>query len=183
MTVEERDLPSLTATELGRANYIASQLFRHGSGPVRKNDMASYLSVARAVYQAAMSAAEQSPDAEDRADHLKVAYMTAYNIAANCWPGWGEEGAAVTDEQRKLGAAFAKAHLEIVSKLDVSAKANAYWINAAHELAAGDHEARDTHVLRVRRLRCRRRGRGCRGNGRRLDRAGESAAGRRKRRG
>ena len=65
---------------------------------------------------------------------------TAYNIAANCWPGWSEEGAAVTDEQRELGADFARAHLEIVSRLDVSAEANAYWINAVHELAAGDHE-------------------------------------------
>ncbi len=30
-----------------------------------------------------MSAAEQSTDAEDRAGYSKVAYMTAYNIAAN----------------------------------------------------------------------------------------------------
>ena len=141
MTVEKSDVPGLTVTELGRANYIASQVFHHGAGPVPKHDLASYLLVARAVYQAAMNAAEQSTDAEDRAGYLKVAYMTAYNIAANCWPGWSEEGAAVTDEQRELGAGFARAHLEIVSRLDVSAEANAYWINAAHELAAGDHEA------------------------------------------
>lgn len=141
MTVENSDAPRLTVTELGRANYIASQVFHHGAGTIPKHDLASYLSVARAVYQAAMSAAEQSTDAEDRAGYLKVAYMTAYNIAANCWPGWSEEGAAVTDEQRELGAGFARAHLKIVSSLDVSAEANAYWINAAHELAAGNHEA------------------------------------------
>lgn len=141
MTVENSDVPSLTAAELGRANYIASQLFHQGTGTVPKHDLESYLSVARAVYEAAMSATEQSTDALDRAGYLKVAYMTAYNIAANCWPGWSEEGAAVTEEQRELGAGFARAHLEIVSRLDVSAEANAYWINAAHELAAGDHEA------------------------------------------
>ncbi|MCY3819682.1 MAG: hypothetical protein OXH52_10040 [Gammaproteobacteria bacterium] len=141
MTAENSDVPSLTVTELGAANYIASQVFHHGSGTVLKHDLASYLLVARAVYQAAMSAAKESTDAEDRAGYQKVAYMTAYNIAANCWPGWSEEGAAVTNEQRKLGAGFARAHLEIVSRLDVSVEANAYWINAAHELAAGDHEA------------------------------------------
>lgn len=141
MTVENSNVPSLSVTELGRANYIASQVFHHGTGTVAKHDLASYLLVARAVYQAAVNAAEQSTDAEDRAGYLKVAYMTAYNIAANCWPGWSEEGAAVTDEHRELGADFAKAHLKIVSRLDVSAEANAYWINAAHELAAGDHEA------------------------------------------
>ena len=141
MTVENSDVPGLTVTELGRANYIASQVFHHGSGTVPKHDLASYLPVARAVYQAAISAAEQSTDAEDRAGYSKVAYMTAYNIAANCWPGWSEEGPAISDEQRELGAGFARAHLTIVSSLDVSAEANAYWINAAHELAAGDHEA------------------------------------------
>lgn len=141
MTVENSDIPGLTVTELGRANYIASQVFHHGSGTVPKHDLTSYLLVVRAVYQAAMSAVEQGTDAEDRAGYSKVAYMTAYNIAANCWPGWSEEGAAVTDEQRELGAGFARAHLKIVSRLDVSAEANAYWINAAHQLAAGDHEA------------------------------------------
>lgn len=141
MTVGNSDVPVLTVTELGKANYIASQVFHHGAGKVPKHDLASYLSVASAVYQAAVSAAEQSTDAEDRTGYLKVAYMTAYNIAANCWPGWSEDGAAITTEQRELGAGFARAHLEIVSRLDVSAEANAYWINAAHELAAGDHEA------------------------------------------
>ena len=140
MTVENSDVPSLTVKELGGANYIASQLFHHGAGTIPKHDLASYLLLARAVYQAAMSAAEQSTDAGDRAGYSKVAYMTAYNIAANCWPGWSEEGAGVTDEQRELGAGFARVHLQIVSRLDVSA-ANTYWINAAHELAAGDHEA------------------------------------------
>ena len=141
MTIENSNVPSLTLKELGGANYIASQLFHHGAGTIPKHDLASYLLLARAVYQAAMSAAEQSTDAEDRAGYSKVAYMTAYNIAANCWPGWSEEGAAVTDEQRDLGAGFARVHLQIVSRLDASAEANGYWINAAHELAAGDHEA------------------------------------------
>ena len=141
MTVKNSDVPDLTVMELGRANYIASQVFHHGAGTIPKHDLASYLSVARAVYQAAISAAEQSTDAEDRVGYSKVAYMTAYNIAANCWPGWSEEGAAVTNEQRELGAGFARAHLTIVSSMDVSAEANAYWINAAHELAAGNHEA------------------------------------------
>ncbi len=141
MTVENGDVPVLTVTELSKANYIASQVFHHGAGTVPKHDLASYLAVARAVYESAVSAAERSTDPLDRAGYLKVAYMTAYNIAANCWPGWSEDGATVTSEQRELGARFAKAHLEIVSRLDVSAEANAYWINAAHELAAGDHEA------------------------------------------
>ena len=108
---------------------------------MRRCGSASYLLIARAVFEAAMSAAEQSADAEDRAEYSKTAYMTAYNIAANCWPGWDGEGAAITNEQRALGAAFARVHLQIVSRLDVSAEANAYWINAVHELAAGDHEA------------------------------------------
>ena len=141
MTVEISDVPSLTVKELGTANYIASQLFHHGTGTIPKHDLASYLLIARAVWEAAMSAVEQGTDAEDRADYSKIAYMTAYDIAANCWPGWSEEGAGVTDEQRELGAGFARVHLQIVSKLDVSAEANAYWINAVHELAAGDHEA------------------------------------------
>ena len=110
MTVENSDVPSLTVKELGRANYLASQLFHHGTETIPEHDLASYLLLARAVCQAAMSAAEQSTDAEDRAGYSKVAYMTAYNIAANCWPGWSEEGAAVTNEQRELGAGFARAH-------------------------------------------------------------------------
>ena len=141
MTVENSNVPSLTVKELAMANYIASPLFHHGTGTIPKHDLASYLLLARAVFEATMSAAEQSTDAEDRAGCSKIAYMTAYNIAANCWPGWSEEGAAVTDEQRELGAGFARAHLQIVSRLDVSAEANAYWINAVHELAAGDREA------------------------------------------
>ena len=141
MTMQNSDVPSLTVRELQGANYIASQLFHHGAGKIVRHDLASYLVTARVVFEAAMSAAEQSTDAEDRAGYSKVAYMTAYNIAANCWPGWSEEGPAVTNEQRELGAGFARAHMKIVSEVDVSAEAGAYWINAVHELAAGDHEA------------------------------------------
>ncbi len=91
-----------------------------------------------------MSAAERSQDKASRDDYTKVAKMASFNIAANCWPGWGaDEAATITDEQRRLGAEFAEIHLSITLDLKLAADkiSGAHWHKGAHQLAAGAYDA------------------------------------------
>ena len=85
MTMQNSDVPSLTVRELQGANYIASQLFHHGAGKIVRHDLASYLVTARVVFEAAMSAAEQSTDAETPRGLFQSRYMRPTH-AAQCWP-------------------------------------------------------------------------------------------------
>jgi len=85
-----------------------------------------------------------APQAEDPAqvDALRSAAKTlAYDLAAETWPGWGEEAAAPTAEQQAVGLDAARLNLRLARELGKGAlkESYAYWMLGAHELAAGLH--------------------------------------------
>lgn len=131
---------NLTASELRAAGFAAARTFDK-----EQRNLREYLLVARAVWEAARAAAAEADADAVAAPYRLAAFNTAYNIAAACWPGWGE-GQAHADlsrEQVGLGLEFARAHLALLEHLALPAQrqANAHWIVAAHLLAAGALEA------------------------------------------
>jgi hypothetical protein len=75
---------------------------------------------------------------------LKLAVqILAYNVAANCWPGWGDEGIVLTANHVKEGLALAETSLSIVRALDLGPQkmASAHWLIGALRFSAAQPEA------------------------------------------
>jgi len=72
-----------------------------------------------------------------------LAKAIAYNLASFTWPGWDEPGIAVTRTHVVIGLDAARTNLRLAAELDKGslAASRAYWIMAAHQLAAGETEA------------------------------------------
>jgi hypothetical protein len=71
-----------------------------------------------------------------------IAKEIAYNLAANTWPGWNDEGIVITkaDLAAGLDAARVNLRLGIELKRNDEALANAHWLLGAQLLAAGKPE-------------------------------------------
>ncbi|HXW70795.1 MAG TPA: hypothetical protein VEK34_05060 [Methylocella sp.] len=75
---------------------------------------------------------------------LKLAVQVlANNVAANCWPGWGDEGIVLTTQHVKEGLALAETSLTIVQELGPSLEqlAKGHWLIGALQFSAQDHQA------------------------------------------
>lgn len=130
----------LSAEELRSANYVATLALRRGETIYDGKQLGAYLLLARSVFESALEGAARSECSEDKEAYLTVAYMTAYNIASNTWPGWNE--GEIEAEYQKVGSRFSKAHMKIVEQLDLPPRkrAIALWIVAAHELAVKNYD-------------------------------------------
>ena len=76
----------------------------------------------------------------EKSTQLKAAAKTiAYNVAANSWPGWGDEGVAIDAEDIASGLKAAELNLQLAIELDKPKDkvAAAYWLLAAQQMASG----------------------------------------------
>jgi hypothetical protein len=67
----------------------------------------------------------------------------AFNVGANTWPGWGDEGVQISCDQRKAGIAAAMLSLRLVNELNLGPQrmGTARWLVGAHQIAARQYEA------------------------------------------
>jgi hypothetical protein len=75
---------------------------------------------------------------------LRMAAKTlAFNVAANCWPGWGDDGVVIEAADIEEGLQLAKLSLGLVQELALGQHqhGNAFWLVGALDLAAGRTEA------------------------------------------
>ncbi len=75
---------------------------------------------------------------------LKTAAKTlAFNVAANCWPGWGDEGVVIESSNIHAGLELAILSLRLVEELTLGADqlGNAHWLVGALQLATGRVDA------------------------------------------
>lgn len=65
----------------------------------------------------------------------------AYNVAANSWPGWGDDGIVISKAETEVGLEAAKLNLSLAVELKKPADkvAGAYWLLSALELALGKY--------------------------------------------
>jgi hypothetical protein len=81
---------------------------------------------------------------EAAAAKLKTAARKlSYNVAANCWPGWGDEGVAIEPSHIEDGLKLAILSLRLVEELKpgVSQLGSAHWLVGALQLVAGKIDA------------------------------------------
>jgi hypothetical protein len=87
------------------------------------------------------------------ATRLKTAAKSlAYNVAANCWPRWGEEGVAIDAGAIEEGLELARLSLQLVGELKLGARplGSAFWLVGALNLAARRPDAAKEAFLKSR---------------------------------
>ena len=90
-------------------------------------------------------------DAIQRRSLWQLAKAQAYNLAADTWPGWGEEGIVCTASDLDAGLDAARLNLRLARELELGPMqhSNAYWLLGAHWLARGEYNTAHTEFLRA----------------------------------
>ncbi len=92
----------------------------------------------------ALEAARADGLPEESATDLRATAKTiAYNVAANTWPGWDDEGIEISQTDLALGLDCARLNLRLAVELDKPADkvSAAHWLLGAQQMANGDTEA------------------------------------------
>jgi len=108
----------------------------------RAKDVPLMLMIGRAGVQYALLEARRC----DRVDPTQarelraMAKGMAYNLSANCWPGWNEPGIVISPDELEHGYDLARLNLHLAHELQLPPDklAGAYWLIGAHQLAAED---------------------------------------------
>jgi len=82
-------------------------------------------------------------DSAKLADKLKAtAKEISYNLGANTWPAWEDEGIAIAGSDLVVGLDAARTNLRLAIELkrDAVPMTDAHWLLGAHHLAAGAGE-------------------------------------------
>jgi hypothetical protein len=106
-------------------------------------DVTSMVAVGKAAVRFHLRQSELERDVA-AAVKLKTAAKTlAYNVAANCWPGWGDEGVVIEASHIDAGLELAMLSLRLVEELGLGPHqvGNAHWLVGALQLAAGRTDA------------------------------------------
>lgn len=72
-----------------------------------------------------------------------MAKAMSYNISANAWPGWQDEGITITRSDSVAGLDLARFNLRLAGELkrDDVVFTNAHWLVGAHHLALQENDA------------------------------------------
>ena len=91
-------------------------------------------------YALAAAKANEKTDADAAKKLTGTAKTIAYNLAANTWPGWQDEGIEITKPIRAIGFDAAMLNLRLAGELKRDAEVfdDAHWLVGAYYLAAGE---------------------------------------------
>ncbi|MEZ6066016.1 MAG: hypothetical protein R3B90_09975 [Planctomycetaceae bacterium] len=106
----------------------------------QRRDLRGMTAVGRAGIHFALSRAQviTSDDPAQAAELRSWAKTMAYDLSANLWPGWRDEGITLTEADLANGLEAARLNLRLAIELDkpLDRQADAHWLVGAHELAA-----------------------------------------------
>lgn len=73
----------------------------------------------------------------------EIAKTISFNVGANTWPGWGDDGVEISADQREAGIEAAMLALRLVNELNLGPRriGTAHWLVGAHHIAARCPEA------------------------------------------
>jgi hypothetical protein len=126
--------PAVAASAISSAVKTLYRSHRDVSNMV----VAAYLGVAWCLGQASLQS-----DPEVAANLKRRAHAMSFNAAANCWPGWDDEGVTIEDAEVKAARSLAGTCLALAHDLDLGPKGlgTAHWVIGALELALGRFSA------------------------------------------
>jgi hypothetical protein len=138
--IESRgDAPMVATSYAQFANWVLSD----------RRDVAAMTAVSRAGIQYALSEARRCQEKDpDLAQQLKgAAKSMAYNLGANSWPGWNDQGIHLNASDLAAGLDAARLNLRLGQELKrgPGPMGNAYWLLGAQQLAARQYrQARES---------------------------------------
>lgn len=105
-----------------------------------RKDLAGMILTAQAGIHFALAQARQldASDEKAAAELRGQAKAIAYNLGANCWPGWMDAGIVITATERQIGLDAARLNLRLARELCRPAEplGHAHWLLGAQLLAA-----------------------------------------------
>ena len=113
----------------------------------KKHDVPRMILIGRAGIRYCLSSSKQTEDAQ-LAEKLKGAAKTmAYNVSANAWPGWQDEGIKITRTDSIVALDLARLNLRLAEELKREADvfSNAHWLVGAQHLALRELDEADKH--------------------------------------
>jgi hypothetical protein len=125
---------------LGSPVEAASGFVRLGKEYYKtQRDVGGVVAIGEAGVRFCIGSANAASDTELAASLKNSAKTIAYNAAANCWPGWGDEGAEIEDVHLEAGLKLALLSRDLAGELNLGAKqiGTSYWLVGALELASG----------------------------------------------
>ena len=80
----------------------------------------------------------QGGNPETAAKLKEIAKTISFNVGANTWPGWGDDGVEISCDQRDAGMEAAMLALRLVDELNLGPRriGKAHWLVGAHDIAA-----------------------------------------------
>jgi tetratricopeptide (TPR) repeat protein len=104
-----------------------------------RKDVTAMIALGEAGVAFCLQEAGSAVDAATAATLKKRARGIAYNTAANCWPGWGDDGIRIDKNHLRSGLALAGTCRDLVDELQLGQEAlgKADWLIGALKLAAG----------------------------------------------
>jgi hypothetical protein len=137
---------SYQAVELIESHEAPLEAIRVYHGMARtlysRKQVPEMLMIGRAGVQFGLARARNEADLERILELKGAAKALAYDVASNAWPGWNDEGIALTASDLASGRDLARLNLRLAVELkrDSLPQGNAHWLLGAHELAAGKGE-------------------------------------------
>jgi hypothetical protein len=120
---------------------VCDDLVRHLYNEAK--NVPAMLMIGCAGIQLGLDRAAQETDSERAAAIKGQAKAIAYNIAANAWPGWEDEGITITTSDIACGLDAARTNLRLARELrrgDLPLS-RAHWVIGALQLAVGELDA------------------------------------------
>jgi hypothetical protein len=104
-----------------------------------RKDVTAMIAIADAGITFCLQQAKCTVDAVTAAGLKKRARDIAFNTAANCWPGWGDDGIRIDKDHLQSGLALAGTCRDLVDELQLGQRAlgGADWLIGALKLAVG----------------------------------------------
>jgi hypothetical protein len=108
-----------------------------------RHDVKMMLVVARAGIEHHLRAAKGLSDRQASDAMVVAARSLSFNAAANCWPGWGDDGIVLDAADVREGLELATLSLTLVHKLELAGQplGTAFWLVGALQLALDRIEA------------------------------------------
>jgi hypothetical protein len=139
--------PELVAQRYGA---LAQDLFND------RRDLPRMILAARAGIQFSLQRAREldATNEKDAAQFRGHAKTVAYNLGANCWPGWMEPGITITLTERVIGLDAARLNLRLAVELQRPSETlgHAHWLLGAQLLAADQFDAAAIHFAKAAQL-------------------------------
>jgi hypothetical protein len=130
----ESAIPALVVAQ--RYGELAQHLYNE------RKDLAGMILAARAGIQFSLDRARAAADEAAVAQLRGQAKTIAYNLGANCWPGWKDEGIFITATERAIGLDAARLNLRLAIELQRPAEplGHAHWLLGAQLLASRQYD-------------------------------------------